>query len=98
MSVISEGTLDPKDLFIACMREIQRQMDEGIIPVFPEIFVEGEHLYRDNGPWDDEDVEEAEELLEELFEYLNESAPDGCYFGAHPDDGACFGYWDFEEE
>ena len=36
--------------------------------------------------------------LEELFDLLNECAPDGHYFGAHPGDGADYGYWAVEED
>lgn len=41
--------------------------------------------------------EEANFLLEELFDYLNDIAPEGCYFGAHPGDGSDFGFWEAEE-
>jgi len=37
-------------------------------------------------------------LLEDLFDALNDIAPKGCYFGSHPRDGACFGFWDIGDE
>lgn len=35
----------------------------------------------------------AHQLLDELSNALNELCPEGHYFGAHRDDGACFGVW-----
>lgn len=38
------------------------------------------------------------DFLYELFDTLNDIAPDGCYFGAHPGNGSDMGFWLTEEE
>lgn len=41
----------------------------------------------------------AEYLLnEDVFNFFNDIAPDGYYFGSQEGDGACFGWWQYEEE
>ena len=35
-------------------------------------------------------------MVDELFDKLDEIAPDGFYFAAHPDDGACYGFWEVD--
>lgn len=53
-------------------------------------------LAADNDPW--WDSEACSFIMEDLFDALDECAPEGHYFGAHPSDGAHFGFWPVEEE
>jgi hypothetical protein len=47
----------------------------------------------------DNDQEEVSYYLNEtLIDLLDEIAPEGTYFGAHPGDGSDFGFWEREEE
>ena len=43
------------------------------------------------------DGETAYWLLDVLFDKLNDLAPEGYYFGAHPGDGSDFGFWQLED-
>lgn len=48
----------------------------------------------DHSWWESED---SCKYLVQLFECLNDMAPEGYYFGSHMGDGACFGFWESEE-
>jgi hypothetical protein len=43
------------------------------------------------------DTELSSELITELMDALNEFAPANHYFGAHPEDGSDFGFWENED-
>ncbi len=47
--------------------------------------------------FDEASLDEARYLCEDLFNALDVIAPEGCYFGAHEGDGACYGFWRIEE-
>ena len=44
------------------------------------------------------DSEEASHDLADLSDALNEHAPEGFYFGAHPGDGSDLGFWAHDED
>ncbi len=41
--------------------------------------------------------EDVLDVLADMFDALNDIAPEGTYFGAHPGDGADFGFWRDDE-
>ena len=45
---------------------------------------------KDNPWWESED---ANYIAEELFDVMNDYAPEGHYFGSHIGDGSSYGYW-----
>lgn len=54
-----------------------------------------DHLTPAHPWWEGDD---ASYVLEELFDLLDELSPPDHYFGAHPGDGADFGWWKAEED
>lgn len=45
--------------------------------------------------WESDDINYF--LNEDLFDILNDYAPGGYYFGAHPGDSSDFGFWEIDD-
>ena len=96
---VSHGTMRTQDLipaFLYTLSKVWPEAYEGYMAApFPPIpaYVQDEG---DDSEWWASD--EATYLLEDLFDQLDESAPEGYYFGAHPGDGSDFGFWQIEGE
>lgn len=80
---ISHGTMKPEDL----------------IPKFLEVLEELNPKVSESAKrWNELAIEEAQsQFLSELFDLLDQEAPEGFYFGSHPGDGSDYGFWQMEE-
>jgi len=77
-ATISEGTLRTDDI-VAAMRPVLEQYDEG-----RELLIAFET---------ETDVQCKLDILDEMFDFMDSVAPEGCAFCAHPGDGSLFGFW-----
>jgi hypothetical protein len=93
---VSHGTLRPQDLvpaFLSVLEELAPSHYAALMvqpfPLPPSYAMEDE----DSEWWQSE---ECGYFLEELYDLLDEHAPEGTYFGAHEGDGSDFGFWPIE--
>jgi hypothetical protein len=84
---ISSGTMRPEDL-IPTFADTLKELD-----------TDGAYsdLIKEVGTLTKYDTDEADFILSDLFDALDALAPAGCYFGAHPGDGADYGFWEAKE-
>lgn len=89
-SVIS-GTMRPQDLIPAFLDELEMlNCDVFEAMASDRAYIASQEADEDSEWWDSE---EAGFFLDELFNKLNAEAPEGYFFGAHPGDGADYGFW-----
>jgi len=90
------GTLRPQDLlpafvglidFVAPAVAAQIMVNGGAIPAYAD---EDEY----DEWWESEDCQLR---VEEMFDVLNDYAPEDYYFGAREGDGSDFGYWEIDD-
>jgi len=89
---ISHGTLRWQDLVPAFLNALSDIDEEKFLAVvFPNRMPSGyDFAHEDSDYWHSEDCMLA---LDDLLNALDECAPEGYVFGAHPGDGSDFGFW-----
>jgi len=91
---VIHATHRPQDLIPAFLTELQ-SLDAGDYRQVREDYPEYNYTLKDDDPfWDSE---AAAYMIDVLFDYLDNYAPEGHYFGAHVGDGSDFGFWEHEE-
>ena len=95
IGTVSEGTLRTEDLLEAFSTELTHLAKQ--VPQHQQhlalVFEAQTEFEEDTADWDDDTIDKAGYVLDELQDALNEYCPPFVYFGAHPGDGADFGFW-----
>lgn len=95
---VSSGTLRTYDLFHAFRDALKQYAPRGYITKkrLGFFFVPKAAKYDDRHAfWDKED---AQTIVNQMFDGLDKIAPDGYYFGANQGDDSCFGWWPLEAD
>ena len=100
--ILSEGTLRPEDLLSTVYDFLQswgiRFNKKDILDLFEyesEYNLSAQVYWDKAGLKDDYDVWE---VWQKIADFLNDVAPAGYYFGSHPGDGSCIGFFRDEVE
>lgn len=95
---VSTGTLRAEDL-LASFSSALTSLYEGAGKPIPRHIRKllGDARRADTENEDPFNAEVVNGLIGDLMDELEHFAPDGYYFGAHPGDGADFGYWPVED-
>lgn len=103
-----EKTLNTIHANLGCSVSHRTMRTQDLIPVFMDVirdtpeyvqvmnFVTAYASDDDTAEWWNSD--DAICLLESLFETLDNYAPEGYAFGAHPGDGSDYGYWQINKK
>jgi len=100
---VSRATMRPEDLIPAFMGVLEKYWPEKAAKLTGYYGGECSWPYSMSGlhypdPIPDSLQETAGYLVSDLFDALNEIAPEGCYFSSAEGDGCDYGYWRTEEE
>jgi hypothetical protein len=96
---LSSDTMRPGDLLLTFMAFLKTHDFETWETISEVLNAEYEEHYKDcniDNFYDSEFVSMV--LNENVFDALNNIAPDGCYFGSHIGDGADYGFWEVYDD
>ena len=94
---IIHATHRPQDLIPAFLAKLQ-SLDAAAYRKVREDYPEYNSSLKDDDPFWNWDFEVVGYMLDELFDRLNDYAPESHYFGAHVGDGSDFGFWEYQED
>lgn len=90
----SHATLRLQDLVEKHLDFISDNVPESHLHPDYQDWIEVFDKYQGN-PYDDKSQEALQWVWDEIFDYLNDIAPDGCVFSSHIGVDELFGFWDF---
>lgn len=95
---VSTGTMRAQDIMPRMLSTVRAVAPDSYmqIVVSPFSFIPAHASEDDDADW--WSSEDCGWRLGELFDILNDHAPEGYYFGPHPGDGADYGFWEVEDE
>lgn len=101
--VVSTDTLNTADLLTTYYQLIQdynlsKEMVKTIRDFFDEEPTATNYFYSRCKLLPEKEEEAQMFLNEDLFDFLNDVAPEGFYFGSNESDGACIGFFKYDEE
>lgn len=100
-TIISEYTTHPEHLakaFINHAKQLENFLTLDDSEYSTSVFYGAVSRLKEALNDNDRDEEDFCYLIDELMEVFTTFAPEGYYFGANPNDGACFGYWKVDDE
>lgn len=103
IGTVVRGTLQPDDLLTAFfdrLRVLDKYRARGIRRDYAQVFESLPQLRNPEAILCEKEsrqiAKDAAECLILLHDALEEHAPEGLFFGAHPGDGSDFGFWPVE--
>lgn len=95
---VVHGTLLLEDIIPPCLRTLEEIDRDAYIELVCDYPRQAQFLSAtDRKAFRPSMLDGMDDMLRDLFDLLNERAPEGFYFGSHVGDAADFGFWPSED-